>query len=437
MKRKMLLTVIPALMVLAGCNPLSDYAAAGTKVNLFAEDTLAHEEIFGNSELGLKKPEPFRLNPVSSAAPAIAVQTARSGSGDNEKISIRFVAAVRITGTLSDATAVWTRTMYQNDGHVKEGKGEAEKASNKAYTIINDGGSELNISDFNSSLGLEGESAYTHFVTYTMLNIPIAGQNNASNHYLKVYLTVNDGGTTTSKVVATTVDQKTQLSYDFAKDKTGYFGLKKTVSAGVTSFASFDRSSETLGNYARFVNVSLNKDESFVLVNSASDYFAVHGYDKVHAADSSDTNFEQDGQSQFAKAKATASHYFYLSSGSGTENYIYRTDATKTKTYYLKPNSNWTENWAWFALYTHETSDKWYKMYDVGSGIYGCDVVYTNLNSLLFIFCRMDKDKQDNLSWDARWNQTGDLNDDNAYTNNLFTIPDGAWDGSTNGWSTR
>ena len=79
MKNKYLLTLIPAFMVLSGCNPLSNYAAAGTKVNQFAEDTLAHEEIFGESEIELQS---FKNNPLRApglVAPVYAVQYQEDG----------------------------------------------------------------------------------------------------------------------------------------------------------------------------------------------------------------------------------------------------------------------------------------------------------------------------------------------------------------------
>ena len=142
--KKTILLLIPALMVLSACQPLSSYAAAGTKVNQFAEDTLAHDEVFGKAEAGLRKVLPFRANGANAANPAIAVQYMDESEGYR---SLRFVAAVKIKdGDLANTQAVWTRTMYKDDGSVK--KVEDDFESVKAYTTVNDGGYALDIKDF-------------------------------------------------------------------------------------------------------------------------------------------------------------------------------------------------------------------------------------------------------------------------------------------------
>ena len=49
------------------------------------------------------------------------------------------------------------------------------------------------------------------------------------------------------------------------------------------------------------------------------------------------------------------------------------------------------------------------------------------------IFCRMNSSTTAN-NWDNKWNQTGDLTIP-TNGNNCFTVPNGAWDGSTSSWS--
>ena len=100
---------------------------------------------------------------------------------------------------------------------------------------------------------------------------------------------------------------------------------------------------------------------------------------------------------------------------------------------FLKPNSNWTQSGARFAAYFFGNGEKWVSMTDSDSdGIYEVEVP-SGFSKV--IFCRMNPGTTAN-NWNNKWNQTGDLTvptDDK----NLFTIPSGAWDGSTTEWSTK
>ena len=98
---------------------------------------------------------------------------------------------------------------------------------------------------------------------------------------------------------------------------------------------------------------------------------------------------------------------------------------------YLKPNANWLVDNARFAIYVFGTGNAWASMTDSDSdGIYEVEVPAGSWTNV--IFCRMNPSAAAN-SWDNKWNQTGDLTYDG--TNDLFTIPDGSWDGTTTGWS--
>ena len=302
MKKKVLLTIIPALMVLTGCNPLSSYAAAGAKVNQFAEDTLAHEEVFGNGELGLRKAEPFRLDPINSAAPAIAVQTRSEKAGF---ISIRFVAAVKLKeADMANTSVVWTRTMYLADGTVKSGKEADEFESNKAYTKINDGGAELDISDFDTA---QGNPGYTHFVVYTMRNIP----DEASNYYLGVSLAVDDTVDNSfdaqSKMVVTTVNQNKQVS--FPVNQEGYF-LQGTIGGVAGSvLASVSPSGDDV---ARFSSALSANDAFYICYNHTDATLAnckFRVYDSSCIADENNPYFVDNGESS-KMIKATTGHNY-------------------------------------------------------------------------------------------------------------------------------
>lgn len=111
-------------------------------------------------------------------------------------------------------------------------------------------------------------------------------------------------------------------------------------------------------------------------------------------------------------------------------NKILDLGSVEYNTLYLKPNSNWKKDNAWFAAYFFLNNDKntWARMEKVGeTGYYKVvapDVtLYPNV-----IFCRMDPNKSA-LNWDSKWNQTGDLiiGNDNCYTITENTWGDGFW----------
>lgn len=66
-------------------------------------------------------------------------------------------------------------------------------------------------------------------------------------------------------------------------------------------------------------------------------------------------------------------------------------------TVYFKPNSNWTANSAWFAVYVYDEvgNNKWYKLTSQGNGYYSCDIE-KGWSKLIFV--RM-KSGNATLSW--------------------------------------
>lgn len=97
---------------------------------------------------------------------------------------------------------------------------------------------------------------------------------------------------------------------------------------------------------------------------------------------------------------------------------------------YLKPNENWKEAGARFAMYLFNgtSNAKWYSMGDGnGDGIYSA-TVDAGENHKNVIFCRMNPATNVN-DWGNKWNQTGDLTFDG--TKNQCTIKEGQWDCGT------
>ena len=100
--------------------------------------------------------------------------------------------------------------------------------------------------------------------------------------------------------------------------------------------------------------------------------------------------------------------------------------AAEGTTLYLKPNDNWLEANARFAVYSWEGSDSaWNSMTGPDeNGIYEGTVPAGHTN---IIFCRMNPDAAAN-DWNNKWNQTADLTVPTD-GGNLYTLNAGDWNG--------
>lgn len=99
---------------------------------------------------------------------------------------------------------------------------------------------------------------------------------------------------------------------------------------------------------------------------------------------------------------------------------------------YLKPNENWLQGNARFAIYFFGNGDGWADLTDSnGDGIYEGEVPagYTKV-----IFCRMNPDAAEN-NWNNKWNQSQDLDVPTDNTN-CFYVADGSWD-KQGSWGTK
>ena len=111
---------------------------------------------------------------------------------------------------------------------------------------------------------------------------------------------------------------------------------------------------------------------------------------------------------------------------------VLKVSAATPSTLYLKPNNERKTDGARFAAYFFGNGEKWLSMTDSdGDGVYEV-AVPSGFPSV--IFCRMNPSATAN-NWNNRWNQTGNLTVPTD-GKNCFTVPSGAWNGSTTGWST-
>ena len=259
MKRKIFLGLLPALMALSACG------GAGPNnpgPELFKEDTLLHEELFGDVNSGLSKARK-NLDPLdpSTTQPIIGVQ---AYTGTEGYVSLRFVAAINIpSADIGTYTATWRRTMYDADGNVY--KVADDKPSTKAFTSIKDNGSDLTAAAFDTAHG--GTGYYTHFVVYSMLNIPLTlNAVSLSDYYLHATLSLS--GNANQYTVATNVARTKQVSFNPAA---GEYLLRGTINGnqGVTLPQDSDYATKPLpdGKVTRFTTPLLENDSFYLVYN--------------------------------------------------------------------------------------------------------------------------------------------------------------------------
>ena len=107
------------------------------------------------------------------------------------------------------------------------------------------------------------------------------------------------------------------------------------------------------------------------------------------------------------------------------------TTPSQAKTVYLKPNANWLQSNARFALYMFGGSGtEWadFTLVDAANNIYKA-TFDDNRESMIFV--RMNPATTEN-NWNNKWNQSGDLAAP-ANDNELYTLADGQSDGATVG----
>ena len=130
--------------------------------------------------------------------------------------------------------------------------------------------------------------------------------------------------------------------------------------------------------------------------------------------------------------------------GAGAWNTLANAKSYRENAVYLKPNSNWKQSNAWFAVYLCNGSKgtKWLKLTSVDGTFYGVelpsDFNATNYKNIIFV--RMDSAKTA-LDWGSKWNQSGDLactKMTSSPYNRCCAINSGQWDcGSSVTWTTN
>ena len=463
MKKKLLLGLLPAVLVLASCQA-SPRVEPKPNLDNIVEDTEAHDEIFGKSvlsgDLAIRKTYDGDVvipEDTGVAYPNLGIQTKKDNGADgiadtsDDTISIRLVAAIQIGDVNGDSvvndadlaatTVTWTRTIFGSDGTVSIAS--AMKSSTRAYTSLaapsdveGDATPDniLTIDEFNDQ---KDGRAYTHFVVYTLLDLPLT----YGDYYVVADISVNDGA---SEILATTIDQTTQFVFEPYVNahplNNHYFAVKKTA-------AGFDvidpAATPGDGNLAKFEGVALNADEKIVLIHrvvnalgSNEDLFEVFDYD-----DRGDNgNYFFAAETGMAKLNYKATYTFALTTGKKI-NISATNIVRKLYVSLADPSVDWWEGTGVFTAlfaYVYGVGGHWYTLTKVSDHLYITDEVVDPTEYDRAIVGRIDNSiKNDDSStwWDSGkvYNQT--QGDEDAPLFPHSTTHDHAYVKRANEWS--
>ena len=192
------------------------------------ESVVAEDDIFGNGIMSLIADKPVKRTENNTQSQLVKPMIGRQYYINDGKISIRFFAAI----SELDVNAVWTRTLYNEDGSVNNALSTSTKTSTVAYTSLsyydytNGENAILNATNVKAE---DGTNPYKYFVIYTIKNIPISDYENCS---IDANLEVsNDNGVIASKtgsVKTNTTAAMSSYSLDLDFDNT-YQGSNTTV----------------------------------------------------------------------------------------------------------------------------------------------------------------------------------------------------------------
>ena len=403
MKKAFLLAVLPAVLVLSSCGVKP---AANDK--LYLEDTIAHEEVFGEAqEAGqLKIRNPRREGEVSSnpeqsseqqaaplTAPVVGVQYQPL---TNNKYAVRYIAAI---DSLS-VTAVWTRDICEASGTRRNQNASRKLVCDKAYSALSSNGEPVTPADFD----LDAQ----YFVVYTLRNIPASDLNS----YLFAYLTLSNGSSTvTSLARISRVSGGDTFTID-TTSRHGYF-LHGNIKG------------------AEFVDVNDNGgDENWIqetaIQMNAEDEFGVFKYEPGTGEEHTGEHFQcfgtyGDGVDNYCRSNGNGgkkvfhngSYNLYISKNSGTNNVVYFGGTVSAERLYLNAEVWQDKDNPRFAVYAftkegnNVTAETWYDMTATSNEhVFKVDV--DNSTYATVIFCRMNPGAAENI-WANKWNQSYDL----------------------------
>lgn len=352
MKKRFLLAVLPALLVLSGCKSL--YSAAATNVKTFVEDTVAHEEIFGEAKeggyLGKAKNPYYAL----LEKPKMAYQIKYDDKTD--KLAIRFVAAIKNTNVV----ATWKRGVAGADGSELQGKSFSDDGQivHKYYTAITDGNSPLEV-------GKGGEfNSYAGFVVYTIAGIPYSENMDA---YVAAYLNIEEDGNGSnqkqSDVLVVRIEKENDYTskhaFTFNPDAISNHFLHGTISGTANNLVVDDHDPGANDGYgASYPSVSLEPNDCFGSFYYDDSTFKYFGYDTFCSGCSLYLNKSSNG---LITPYVDGDYNILLFDDSGEENHM-EVEVISSFVYFnFLPMANGGYNgrvWNQFWCYAFSSSDK-------------------------------------------------------------------------------
>lgn len=398
MSKKLLLLALPALMVMSSCT----YMQSATKVELFKEDTVANEKVFGELQpmnLGVPNVDPGD-DPTWTKAPKVGVQFKSYTESEVDYLAVRFVAAIADTDGM---TATWSRAVSEKNSNQIKPMAH-DKVSSVKYDALNNGGTP-------KAATSEG-SGYNKYVVYSMYNIP-ASQDES---YVAAYLTLSKDGETdvVSKVIATQLDGSYYFSFDAADlVKDGYFLQTTSGIVKQKADADTDPANDAKDN-AFFENVNLVANEEFGLFRFTSSCFQFFGYDKFwNSNDEGDAENMHSSQSyvkaadldQFGELYLNGKYDFYVNK----YNFVFTAPKDVDVTFSFTPSEHWKEASAIFYLYgfNGEGDDGWVKFNETATaGVYSAHAEHWSFTKLIYV---RKNPANDAGNWDGKWNQSGNI----------------------------
>lgn len=417
MKKRFLLAVLPALMVLSSCKAFS--ADAAVKAD-FQEDTLAHDEVFGSVKLEENLPavqqgkQPLRasnpeFDPNPDVSPFIGVQSFVDGG----KVSFRFVAAVRFESDAAreQTDAVWHRSVVSSTGaFVKEEGVDAVPACTTAYVALNNNGVRYSIVNFNED---HGNSNYTHFVVYTLRNVNLTTY---ANHYVSAYLSLSKNGDSginpTTKAIAINVERTEK--YVYTHDLGAYFIVSNSFTQEADSVRTASGTDEDL---AVFNEVDLSKGDTFVIKEFYNTKLFVHGGSGEQSCLKGNNNpalnyFENDNGLIKNKPDGDFKYKFYLNHSG--ELWIEAKQCVRTVYLKVSDASWWGNDGYKTALnaFGGSAAQAWLELVDLGNGYLKTKNAIDSNEYKKFIIARVPGSSFNNMGAGNNFNgvtdQTGD-----------------------------
>ena len=417
MNKKLLLIAIPALMVMSSCT----YMQSATKVELFKEDTVAHEEVFGTLQprlLGDPNEDP-------ASGPKVGVQFKKyekvADSGE-WFYAVRYVAAVSYT-SLDGVTAQWNRAVSRKDGvQINAWAGGEGRQSKVLYPSLNNGEGAVNATD-------ETGGSFNNYLVYSLYDIP---ENHVSS-FIAAYLTISEAGQpeVTTKVIAARAGGERCFSFEQNK-AAGYFIQGKINGVANTILDLNDEPTEAT-DHAEERSVSLKEDDDFgCFYYNPGTSFRFFGYDMNIGDSVCDYYLEQSGSTQYMKLRANATYNLYMSD---TDLFSVSDPENPTVTLYFHPGANWRSSTQKFAIW-YDSAFHPFAVHDAENNMYKLEnFPFTQFYSNL-VFTRHDA-SIDGYAWDwdnNLWGKTADQTypRDGRPNKRVANVYDEDWGGKTN-----